>query len=134
MKFPLWPRVPARPPAESSCLVCGCTEKLPCPGGCAWEHLDLEGNWGLCTSCAENLLCPLGERLAVEAVEGQPYRPRLECPCPICRAVMGSIGDPRKRRGPVRVVYVPLVQDADGHLFSLAEPRQRKAEQRRKRP
>jgi hypothetical protein len=77
-------KIPGRPPAESKCLICGCVESRACPGGCSWMHLDIEGDYGLCTTCATDRLCGLGERLIVGAIEGDPWKPKADCPCPIC--------------------------------------------------
>jgi hypothetical protein len=31
--------------ANRMCMNCGCTERRPCPGGCAWV------DWDLCSAC-----------------------------------------------------------------------------------
>ena len=87
-----WARLPARVPEEPTCLVCKCTESRACPGGCGWEHLDLEGNYGLCTSCATEKICAAAERILVESIEGEPWKPKAGCPCPFC-------GPAKRKRG-----------------------------------
>ena len=56
--------------APMACLVCGCTEYEPCPGGCSWAAVVPERNVGICDRCA---LLPLDEllRLALSGVEGR---------------------------------------------------------------
>jgi hypothetical protein len=34
------------------CRICGCTDEMGCPGGCAW---DVEDGTDLCTICASML-------------------------------------------------------------------------------
>jgi hypothetical protein len=43
------------------CIGCGCTERDPCLGGCAWVALDVARNVGLCSSC---VVIPIDELLA----------------------------------------------------------------------
>lgn len=38
-------------PIVPTCLVCGCTETTPCPGGCHWVPCSMAG--ALCSNCAD---------------------------------------------------------------------------------
>jgi hypothetical protein len=45
---------------EASCMVCGCTENDPCPGGCYWT--DQGGMAGdVCSACQPPLFEGTGE-------------------------------------------------------------------------
>jgi hypothetical protein len=80
-----WPRLPPGP-SERTCILCGCVESRACPGGCAWQDLGDHGNWGVCTVCVDEKLCPVGELLILSAFCGERWRPKDRCPCPICKA------------------------------------------------
>lgn len=33
------------------CARCGCTERRACPGGCAWDPIELKRGRRICTTC-----------------------------------------------------------------------------------
>lgn len=36
---------------EAVCKVCGCSDFMACPGGCAWAQVDRKAGTGICSNC-----------------------------------------------------------------------------------
>ncbi|MCW5252245.1 hypothetical protein [Streptomyces sp. SHP 1-2] len=54
---------------EATCVGCGCTEDIPCPGGCYWVHT--AGMSDLCSACASPQQLAAAAAAALAAGEGQ---------------------------------------------------------------
>lgn len=41
---------------QNTCVMCGCTDRRACAGGCSWIHVFEHGNAGVCSNCAEKFM------------------------------------------------------------------------------
>lgn len=42
-------------PFVIECRGCGCNDLRACAGGCSWVLLDIDGERGICSTCAETV-------------------------------------------------------------------------------
>jgi hypothetical protein len=88
-----WVKFPKPHATETTCVICGCTDSRGCPpASCYWSYGrgpsdNRLGKFGLCSKCDDERLCELGKIMAIIAVEdGQRWKPKKTCPCPLCEA------------------------------------------------
>ena len=38
---------------EAVCKICGCSDYMACPGGCAWAEVNRKAGTGICSNCVD---------------------------------------------------------------------------------
>ena len=61
-----------------SCEICGCTEDIACPGGCAWSNRYLAQDRMICTSCESLMILFEINIAALRILRTKSYIPRRE--------------------------------------------------------